>query len=156
MASNIFAYSWLLFTAPGLVTSWKLHRKNNKSVTVPQKYVLPLGFVMVFITAFLSSFSSGEKRKRVKIDKCVHLILISSSKACENVVVNLHLIEIWLDPASSPGKDVSTFLPKPTWKQWKLMLWGEPDQQETTKQLLSQQCVKCREQIKSVYIVAVF
>lgn len=33
---------------------------------------------------------------------------------------------------------------------------GEPDQQETTKQLLSQQCVKCAEQIKFVYIEAVF
>jgi len=63
MASNIFANSWLLFTAPGLVTSWKLHRKNNKSAAVPQKYLLPLGFVTVFITVFLSSFSSGKKKK---------------------------------------------------------------------------------------------
>lgn len=33
---------------------------------------------------------------------------------------------------------------------------GEPDQREATKQLLSQQCVKCTEQIKFVYTAPVF
>lgn len=71
--------------------------------------------------------------------------------------MNLHLVEMWLDPtSSSQQRDYFSFLPKAHMVAMKADACEEPDQQEITKQLLSQQCVKCTEQIQFVYVVVVF